>query len=235
MEGEPQFRKKSLDKATLEATVRIPQVGFGIRLQAAEHCVTSEDPRAVIAELLAPLPLDEKLTSRTQKANAQHAYYGIDRVVKEEEVRRVQAAGNLQTLTLIGETLGLTAPSRQLITFDVDGTWSDPELNSYLESIQKALTPERTASLVKVMQAATEVLNDPATQQQLKERKEKYQGWGSMGSMEKSVATRKSASAATEVHHTIIDSMHVAKAATLSEEEKHMFTRAIFLLSQTII
>src|SRR3989344_4158559 len=106
MEGMPERRSSSLDTASMEGTIRMPQVGFGIRLYSAQHWMEAPDPKEAIAELVAPIPLDEKLTRKTQKANAQHQYHGIARPLSDEQVRTVQASGNLQTLVLIGKALG---------------------------------------------------------------------------------------------------------------------------------
>lgn len=211
----------------------MPQVGLGIRLHAAEHCITSENPKQSIAELIAPIPLDERLSQRTKKANAQHAHHNIGRTLTDEEVRRVQAAGNLQTLVLIGETLGNYSMPTQLITFDVDGAWAGPEHERYVAEIQKDLTEEKLASVKKVFAVTAKVLSDPEVVTLLKERKGAYQDWADMDPEKRRRAHAASASDAEEVQRKIVDALYDAREETLSPEEVEMFKRITFKLKSS--
>lgn len=231
MEGQPRRPATPLEKASLEGTIAMPQVGLGIRLRTAEHCLSSEDPKRAVAELIAPIPLDERLSERTKKANAQHAHHNIGRTLTDEEVRKVQTAGNLQTLKLIGETLGHYFNSRQLITFDVDGTWADPELETYVSAIQKDLGEEHLASMKKVFAVTAEVLADPEVVKSLKERKEAYRGWADMDPTKKRQVRSDGLSTVDEVQRLIIDKLYQAKSEVLSPEEDEMFKRIIFQLT----
>lgn len=233
MEGERRRPATPLEKASLEGTIRMPQVGLGIRLHAAEHCLSSEDPKQSIAELIAPIPLDERLSERTKKANAQHGHLNIGRTLTDAEVRRVLASGNLQTLVLIGETLGHYSTSVQLVTFDVDGVWAGPELETYAATVQKDLDEEHLESLKKVFGVTAKVLADPEVTKILKERKDAYQGWVNMNPMQKRNAGSAAASGAEEVQRRVVDALYEARDEAFTPEEEEMFKRIIFKLKST--
>ncbi len=178
-EGAPKTPNQSeLQKTTMEGNVRMPQVTLGIVMNAAQYCFSKPNPAKAIEDLLAPIPNGEGLQDRTNKANAQHVLYGINRTLNTEDVQRIELAGNLETFRFIMSILGKPIEQRQVVPIDADGSWAPPELFILAKEAQQELTLEKAIIFKKTLEIIQNYLKEPAVVERLKERKKFFYGHG---------------------------------------------------------
>lgn len=184
-EGVPQRQHTSLERASLEGNVRIPQQDMGIAFFTLDRLLKEENLDAAIESLVAPIPDDEQLAQRTKRANAQHEFHGIGKTLSAERVRSLQLGGNYMTLGLLHVILGGTQapiePSHSVrVEFAADGTWEKTGEDEWVLELKDrvhALPSEDFQFLRNLIHKATDTLSGPVLGHMIEEYKKLFSDW----------------------------------------------------------
>ncbi len=182
---------EAVRQGSMEGNVRMPQTFSAMRLFTLERIFKESNPAEAMSALLAPLPINEEMIDLAKKANAQHAAYGIARVITPEGARDIRMQGNLQVLwaleVIFDITKGRTGVWAPLV-MDEKGSWASSERKKLLETIQKRfndLEKEDKEFLSTVFAFITQVLREPEGVELLKKRSGAFKGYSAMDDSEK--------------------------------------------------
>ncbi len=215
--------REELSRASMEGNVYMPRNGLNITLRTAERCLSQEDPAGAMAELIAPIPIDETLEKRTVKANAQHALHNIGKVLTPEEVRGILAMGNIGTLNLIAGLLGIknSLPVQNQL-FSKNGEWAYEPASDKVEEIVSELTPKKTELMRRLLHLAQTILDSTEVKEMMVERKTLFQDWESKDWAEK-ITTRKQINRlSNQIIQTIADELFLIIQDAEDTESKRM-------------
>jgi hypothetical protein len=184
-------RIDNIQKSAFEANVKMPQTHLAIALFTLESSFCNSQGWPALLQVVRSVPEGEELGKRTEKANAQHRLYGIDRVLHEEDIRRLAISSVRSSLQIpyhaipVSEHQNVESGEDSIAKEELPDWMTDEERHDLGVLAEALNTFDEYIFFSNLLKFSREFFSTDKVSSVLRKRKEIYSNWASLTTEEK--------------------------------------------------